>query len=120
MKINNVGHSSGQIDEPAGSWQVSADGIRSGDLKLSWVPVAFPTCNLCKERTDRGLEPYCTYNCPSQARIYGDLDDPSSKISIVMKGLRDAGYRIYQLPDAGDKTHVAMYYADKETPRRIG
>ena len=114
MRINTVGSESGKMDEPAGSW---AD---PSSLKMSWVPVAFPTCNLCKERTDRGKEPYCTYNCPSLARIYGDLDDPTSKISLAMKDLSGRGYKIYQLPDAGDKTHAAFYYADKEAPQRIG
>lgn len=111
LKVNTVGHSSGAIDEPVGTYP---------NLKMSWVPYAFPTCNLCKERTDRGKEPYCTYNCPSYARTYGDLDDPTSKISLAMKDLKNRGYNIYQLPDAGSKSHAAFYYADKETPQEIG
>jgi Fe-S-cluster-containing dehydrogenase component len=59
------------------------------------------------------LEPYCVWNCPNHARTYGDLDDPMSKISVAMKGYRDRGYKIYQLPDAGTTTHVAAYYAEK-------
>jgi molybdopterin-containing oxidoreductase family iron-sulfur binding subunit len=38
-------------------------------------------CTLCKERTDDGDEPMCVHCCPADARIFGDLDDPDSRIS---------------------------------------
>ena len=39
-------------------------------------------CTLCKERIDRGEEvPMCVECCPAAARIYGDLDDPTSEIA---------------------------------------
>ena len=41
-------------------------------------------CTLCKERTDRGEEPMCVKCCPTQARIFGDLDDPNSEVSRVV------------------------------------
>ena len=42
-------------------------------------------CTLCKERTDQGEEPMCVVCCPAHARIYGDLDDPNSEISKVVR-----------------------------------
>ena len=42
-------------------------------------------CTLCKERCDGGDEPMCVVCCPTSARIYGDLDDPTSEISKVVK-----------------------------------
>ncbi|WP_080799203.1 4Fe-4S dicluster domain-containing protein [Arabiibacter massiliensis] len=42
-------------------------------------------CTLCKERTDRDEEPMCVQNCPYEARIFGDLDDPNSEISRVVR-----------------------------------
>ena len=36
-------------------------------------------CILCDHRIAQGLMPYCTVVCPSQARIFGDLDDSSSE-----------------------------------------
>ena len=42
-------------------------------------------CTLCKERTDRGDEPMCVACCPTRARTFGDLDDPDSEISRVVR-----------------------------------
>ena len=56
-------------------------------------------CTLCHERADRGEEPMCVVNCPMRARVYGDLDDPNSEASkLVREGgaytlLEDKGTR---------------------------
>ena len=42
-------------------------------------------CTLCKERTDRGDEPMCVRCCLSKARVFGDLDDPDSEVSRVIR-----------------------------------
>ncbi len=42
-------------------------------------------CTLCHERTDRGEEPMCVVNCPMRARVYGDLDDPNSEASKLVR-----------------------------------
>jgi Fe-S-cluster-containing dehydrogenase component len=38
-------------------------------------------CTMCVHRVEKGLEPACVVACPSQALIFGDLDDPASTIS---------------------------------------
>lgn len=38
-------------------------------------------CEMCRHRLDRGLEPACVSTCPSGALVFGNMKDPSSRIS---------------------------------------
>jgi Fe-S-cluster-containing dehydrogenase component/formate-dependent nitrite reductase membrane component NrfD len=38
-------------------------------------------CNFCAHRIDQGMQPACVVVCPEEAIIFGDLDDPSTRIS---------------------------------------
>ncbi|TMN22226.1 4Fe-4S dicluster domain-containing protein [Lentibacillus cibarius] len=61
-------------------------------------------CTMCKELTDDGQEPRCVQCCPAEARIFGDLDDPDSKINTL---IRDKNGEVL-LKDKGTKPQV--YY----------
>jgi len=61
-------------------------------------------CTFCYHRLQKGLAPACVHSCPREARIYGDLNDPSSKLSVL---LRQRSYRMLK-PELG--THPECYY----------
>lgn len=42
-------------------------------------------CSFCDHRIIEGKEPYCNEVCPSNARFFGDLDDPDSKVSQLLE-----------------------------------
>ncbi|TCS81276.1 4Fe-4S dicluster domain-containing protein [Tepidibacillus fermentans] len=42
-------------------------------------------CNFCSSELEKGGEPACVKTCIPEARIFGDLDDPNSKISQEIK-----------------------------------
>lgn len=43
-------------------------------------------CNMCAHLLDRGdKEPRCVESCPNNAMVFGDLDDPGSEISRLVK-----------------------------------
>ena len=44
-------------------------------------------CTFCYELVDRGLKPECVKACASDAMLFGDLDDPESRISELIKSL---------------------------------
>jgi Fe-S-cluster-containing dehydrogenase component/formate-dependent nitrite reductase membrane component NrfD len=41
-------------------------------------------CHFCAHRVDQGLLPACVVVCPTESLLFGDLDDPTSRVSQVV------------------------------------
>ena len=63
-------------------------------------------CDFCTDRIDQGLAPYCIETCPGEAMVFGDLDNPSSMISQLIKRKKAVPLR----PEL--KTNPKIYYAN--------
>ena len=61
-------------------------------------------CTFCYHRLGEGLAPACVHTCPREARLFGDLNDPTSKLSVL---LRQNRWRLLK-PELG--THPKCYY----------
>ncbi|TDA70259.1 MAG: 4Fe-4S dicluster domain-containing protein [Clostridia bacterium] len=45
-------------------------------------------CSFCVERVHQGAEPMCVLCCPAKARKFGDLNDPDSEVSTLIRRRR--------------------------------
>jgi molybdopterin-containing oxidoreductase family iron-sulfur binding subunit len=67
-------------------------------------------CTFCVHRLEKGLQPACVNVCPTQALIFGDLDDPQSAPSRLLK--EKPSFRL--LEEAGTDPNV--YYVGQHHP----
>ena len=84
-------------------------------------------CAFCYQRIDRGLSlglepgvdanatPACVVVCPTGARVFGDVNDPNSKVSQLLQS--HASYRLRE--DLGTGPRVYYLPADATRNRRV-
>ena len=70
-------------------------------------------CNFCANRVENKLEPACVSVCPTECRIFGDLDDPTSEVSQIVQ--REAF--MVRKPEKGTGPKVFYLGADEVTMR---
>ena len=59
-------------------------------------------CTFCLHRVKRGLLPACVENCPTRALTFGDLADPDSPLSTLLRSRKS---KVLQ-PESGNKPNV--------------
>ncbi len=89
-------------------------GVRSFDpfVKAGKKPEkqAADKCDMCKERVANGIDPACVNTCQGRARIFGDLNDPTSEVAMLVKEHNLA--KNVLLPE--EKTDPHVFYIDPD------
>lgn len=80
----------------------------AGDSHLKGV---MGKCTFCVHRVERGMLPACVANCPSKTLNFGDLNDPSSVVSQLLR--EKPSFRLAE--ELG--TEPSVYYAGNPPPR---
>jgi tetrathionate reductase subunit B len=93
-------------------------GVRSWDPRVKLTrpdrekDIGVGKCTLCQHRVDKGLVPACVNTCQGGARIFGDLNDPNSEVSKLVKefNLEKKRKKTTLLPE--EKTMPYVFYID--------
>ncbi len=64
-------------------------------------------CTLCAHRVDKGLLPACVVTCPTEARIFGDLEEEGGRLPTLIRERKSWT----MLPECNTKPSV--YYLDE-------
>jgi tetrathionate reductase subunit B len=65
-------------------------------------------CTACVQRLEVGLEPACVATCVGKARLFGDLNDPTSEASIALSSAKSVTRLDYEVN--GTDTDPNIFY----------
>lgn len=68
-------------------------------------------CTFCEHRVSKGKKPACVSTCIGKSRIFGDIDDPESEVSNI---LRNTHHEVLK-PSTGTRPRV--YYVNRFTTK---
>jgi tetrathionate reductase subunit B len=79
-------------------------GVRYIDQKRGVVD----KCNACVQRLQVGLQPACVATCVGKSRLFGDLNDPTSEVSIALRNAKSVTRLDYEKGEVD--TDPNIYY----------
>ncbi len=71
-------------------------------------------CSGCEHRVDKGIEPSCVQACPHGTRTFGDMNDPSSKVSKLINHFDLDRMRDKTTLLPGENTVPNVFYIDPD------
>ena len=69
-------------------------------------------CSFCEHRVANGVLPACVNICPTRARVFGDLNDPDSEVSQLVKQFRLEENRDQTTLLPAEGTVPMLFYVD--------
>lgn len=95
-------YSNPDLEQPAADGRFTAGGGHTKGV--------MDKCTFCVQRVEKDLQPACANTCPTFAIAFGDLDDPQSKVSTLLR--QRSHWRL--LEETG--TEPRVYYTGGEPP----
>ena len=104
VMIANCTSSGKEVSEKVGDIPPNRHRYRVNDCMDVRKDGIVEKCLFCSHRVHNGDDPYCVESCPSQARVFGDINNPDSEASKLLKKYDPSVLK----PEAGTKPNV--YY----------